>query len=120
MTQKRQSNLLMPNTESFVNHSTPPGTAPGPEGFAAFFEEILRPAFPDLTVEIHDQIAEGDKVATRKTLRGTHGGPFLGVPATHRAVTLRVTDIVRLRGGRYVEHWGSADLYGLMAQISPQ
>lgn len=101
----------------FVNHTAPPGTPPGPEGFAAFFTHVLRPAFPDLTVELHDQIAEGDKVVTRKTISGTHLGVFLGVPPTGRRVGIRVTDIVRLRNGQYAEHWGNADLHGALAQL---
>jgi predicted ester cyclase len=101
----------------FVNHTAPPGTPEGPDGFAAFFTDTLRPAIPDLTVELHDQIAEGDKVVTRKTISGTHKGVFLGVPPTGRRITIRVTDIVRIRNGQYVEHWGSADLHGAIAQM---
>lgn len=101
----------------FINHTAPPGTPQGPAGFAAFFTDMLRPAFPDLTVELHDQIAEDDKVVTRKTISGTHGGVFLGVPPTGRRVSIRVTDIVRLRNGQYAEHWGSADLHGALAQL---
>src|ERR1700710_1835690 len=71
---------------SFVNRTAAPGVSPGPDGMLFMFERVLRPAFPDLRVEIHDQIAEGDKVVTRKTLRGTHRGDFFGIPATNRAV----------------------------------
>lgn len=101
----------------FVNHTAPPDTPKGPDGFAAFFTDILRPALPDLTVELHDQIAEGDKVVTRKTISGTHQGVFLGVPPTGRRITIRVTDIVRIKNGQYVEHWGNADLHGAIAQM---
>lgn len=101
----------------FVNHTAPSGASQGPEGFAAFFTDTLRPALPDLSVELHDQIAEGDKVVTRKTISGTHQGVFLGVPPTGRRIAIRVTDIVRLKNGQYIEHWGSADLHGAMAQM---
>lgn len=101
----------------FVNHTTPPGTPNGHDGFAAFFTNILRPALPDLTVELHDQIAEGDKVVTRKTISGTHQGMFLGVPATGRRIRINVTDIVRIINGQYAEHWGNADLHGALAQM---
>lgn len=101
----------------FVNHTAPPGAPKGPDGFAAFFTDTLRPALPDLTVELHDQIAEGDKVVTRKTISGTHKGVFLGVPPTGRRIAIRVTDIVRLRNGQYAEHWGNADLHGAIAQM---
>ncbi|KAB8141856.1 ester cyclase [Chloroflexia bacterium SDU3-3] len=102
----------------FVNRSAAPGAPDGPESMWGFFTNVLRPAFPDLVVEIHDQIAEGDKVVTRKSIIGTHQGPFLGIAATGRRVTINITDIVRVVDGRYYEHWGSADLFGVQAQLT--
>jgi predicted ester cyclase len=101
----------------FVNRSAPPGSAEGPDGMLVMFNRVLRPALPDLTVEIHDQIAEGDRVTTRKTLRGTHRGDLLGIPATGKPVAIDVIDIVRLKDGRYVEHWGVNTLPSLLAQL---
>jgi predicted ester cyclase len=102
----------------FVNHSAPPGTSKGPEGFAEFFTGMLHPAFSGIQVHIHDQIEEGDKVATRKTLEGTHIGVFLGQAPIGKRIAIRITDIVRIEEGRYAEHWGSADLHGTLLQIS--
>lgn len=102
----------------FVNHTAPPGASMGPDGFRAFFVDVLHVAFSSIKVEIHDQIAEGDKVVTRKTIRGIHSGPFIGVSPSAKHVCIRVTDIVRLRNGMYVEHWGNADIYGALAQIN--
>ncbi len=90
----------------FVNRSAPPGAPSGPEGMLFTFNRLLRPAFPDLSVEIHDQVAEGDKVTTRKTIRGTHRGELFGIPPTGKRVEIDVIDIVRLANGRYAEHWG--------------
>jgi len=90
----------------FVDHSAPPGLPTGPEGMSYVFNQVLRPALPDLTVEIHMQLAEGDLVTTRKTIRGTHRGALLGVPATNTQIEISVIDIVRIEAGRYVEHWG--------------
>jgi predicted ester cyclase len=104
----------------FVNRTAPPGVPTGPEGMRQMILQVLRPALPDLRVEIHDQIAEGDKVTTRKTLRGTHRGPLMGVPATGRAVAIDVIDIVRLRDGRYAEHWGINTLAAVVAQLREQ
>lgn len=101
----------------FVNRTAAPGTPSGPEGMLFMFNRVLRPALPDLTVEIHDQIAEGDRVTTRKTLRGTHRGELLGIPPTGRTVAIDVIDIVRLKDGRYVEHWGVNTLPGVLAQL---
>jgi predicted ester cyclase len=101
----------------FINRSAPPGMPNGPEGMIHTFNKILRPALPDLTVEIHDQVAEGDKVTTRKTIRGTHRGELLGVPATNKPVAIDVIDIVRVKDGRYVEHWGVNTLASVLAQL---
>lgn len=48
---------------------------------------------------------------------GTHEGEYLGVLATGKRVTFNSTDIMKVRGGRFCEHWGAADLFGLVAQL---
>lgn len=102
----------------FVNRSAPPGLPSGADGMLYVFNQLLRPGLPDLRVEIHEQVAEGDLVTTRKTLHGTHRGTLLGVAATNRPVAIQVIDIVRLRHGRYLEHWGSNDLPSVLAALS--
>jgi predicted ester cyclase len=101
----------------FVNRSAPPGAPPGPEGMLSTFNRVLRPAFPDLTVEIHDQVAEGDKVTTRKTIRGTHLGELFGIPPTQERIEIQVIDIVRVKDGRYAEHWGVNTLPSVLAAL---
>jgi predicted ester cyclase len=101
----------------FVNRTAPPGMSPGRDGMLAMFNGVLRPAFPDLRVEIHDQIAEGDKVTTRKTIHGTHTGRLQGIAPTGKAIAIEVIDIVRLREGRYVEHWCINTLPVVLAQL---
>jgi steroid delta-isomerase-like uncharacterized protein len=105
--------LLAPD---FVDHSPFPGVAPDREGVKRLFA-ALHVAFPDLRATIHDQLAEGDRVATRKTFRGTHRGEFLGISPTGRAVTFDVIDVVRIDKGRIAEHWNVVDLMGLLQQI---
>lgn len=102
----------------FINQTAPPGSPQGPEAIIYFFNNLLKPAFPDLKVVIHDQVAEGDKVTTRKSFYATHQGEFFGVPATHKKVVMDVIDIVRLRDGKFVEHWGILDMQNLMQQIA--
>ena len=104
--------------EDFVNHTAPPGTPADRNGVVYFFNHLLKPAFPDLKVEIHDMTAEGDKVATRKSFHATHLGDFFGIPPTHKSVTMDVIDIIQLRDGKYVGHWGILDMQGLMAQLN--
>jgi len=91
---------------SFVNRSAPPGAPSDGESMWNTFEQVLRPAIAGLAVTIHDQIAEGNKVTTRKTISGTHDGPLLGVKATGKPIRIDVIDIVRVEDGRYAEHWG--------------
>lgn len=104
--------------DSFINHTAPAGMPPGRDGMIRFILEVLRPAFPDLRVEIYDQVAEGDKVVTRKAFHATHSGPFMGIPATGKIIRFPVIDIVRLRDGKYIEHWGIRDTHSVLQQIS--
>lgn len=100
----------------FVDHSVPPGLPPDREGvkiqFAMFFD-----ALPDMHAVIHEQIAEGDKVMTRKSLCGTHQGALFGVPPTHKPISIEVIDILRVRDGKITDHWNLVDQLGLMRQL---
>ncbi|MBE9663138.1 ester cyclase [Mucilaginibacter myungsuensis] len=109
-------NALM--DENFINRSAPAGMDNGPQGMIWFFNEALRPAIPDLKVIIHDQVAEGDMVTTRKTISGKQTGQLLGVPATGQTISIEVIDMVRIKDGRYVEHWGITTLPELLATLA--
>jgi steroid delta-isomerase-like uncharacterized protein len=76
-----------------------------------------RAAFPDLVITIEDQIAEGDRVVTRWTARGTHTGDLWGIAATAREVTVTGTSVDRIKGGRIAESWSNWDTIGLMQQL---
>ena len=102
---------------SFVNRSAPPGAPDGSESMWNTFQNILRPALAGLSVTIHDQIAEGDMVTTRKTITGTHTGALMGLAPTGRHVCIDVIDIVRVADGRYAEHWGINNLASVLAQL---
>lgn len=99
-----------------VDRSRPPGIAEGAEGVRQQFE-AFRAAFPDFHAVIHDQIAEGDKVVTRKVFHGTHRGELMGIPPTGREVQIEVIDIVRVEDGQIVEHWNVVDRLGLLQQL---
>lgn len=103
--------------EQFINRSAPEGMDGGPAGMIYFFNEILRPAMPDVHVTIHQQVSEGDLVTTRKTISGTQTGALLGIPATGRAVNIDVIDIVRVKDGKYLEHWGITSLPEVLSQL---
>src|SRR4051812_29618171 len=85
-------------SSDFVDHCAWPGIPANREGIKQIFG-MFHAALSDLHVVIHDQLAEDDRVATRKTLRGTHQGNLFGVPPTGRAITIEVIDILRLKDG---------------------
>lgn len=103
--------------EEFVNRSAPAGAANGREAMWHTFESILWPALSRLRVTIQDQVAEGDKVTTRKTITGVHEGPLAGVAPTGREIAIEVIDIVRLKDGRYFEHWGINTMSSVVASL---
>ena len=74
-------------------------------------------AFPDLKHDIRDQIAEGDRVATRIVARATHTGDFMGIPPTGKAIEIQAIDIHRVVDGRIVEQWVISDGVGLLTQL---
>jgi steroid delta-isomerase-like uncharacterized protein len=76
-----------------------------------------RSAFPDITVAIEDQIAEGDRVASRWTLRGTHQGELAGIPPTGKQVTMTGMEMNRVVNGKVVETWSEFDALGMMQQL---
>jgi steroid delta-isomerase-like uncharacterized protein len=78
---------------------------------------IYHGAFPDANITIEDQIAEGDKVATRWTGRGTHQGEFMGVDPTDNRVELSGMTINRISEGKIAETWTNYDALGMMQQI---
>ena len=88
----------------------------GPEGVRIGVAEF-RAAFPDLRMTVEDLFTDEDRAAWRFTLRGTHAGPFMGIPATGRPVRASGVRIDRLAAGRLVESWVGLDVLGLLRQL---
>jgi steroid delta-isomerase-like uncharacterized protein len=102
--------------EELVDHNPVPGQPPGRAGFV-YWAEIARQAFPDLSGRVEDTLAAAGKVAARVTWRGTHVGPFLGVPGTGVSLQFQAFHIVRFEAGRATEWWGTADLLDALMQM---
>jgi steroid delta-isomerase-like uncharacterized protein len=102
--------------DNFRNYTAPPGMSPDKQGVKAYFAAFRR-AVPDLHAQVHDMLADGDKVVTRKTFHGTHTGEFMGLPPTGNVISVDVIDIVRVRDGKFVEHWNVLDTLALMRQM---
>ena len=79
--------------------------------------EAYRSAIADLRITIDQQFTEGDHVATRYTIRGTHTGDLMGAPPTGRDVEFTGITISRCRDGRIAEEWELVDTVGLLRQV---
>jgi predicted ester cyclase len=77
----------------------------------------MRRAFPDYSGTNVDQIAEGDKVASRFVFLGTHLGEFEGVAPTGKRVEFVGASIDRVAEGKIVESWVEVDMLGVMQQL---
>ncbi len=102
--------------DDLVDHSALPGQASGRGGVRQAVEAI-RGAFPDFQTAIEDQVAEGDRVATRFRSEGTHQGAFAGMPPPGKRVTVTGITIQRLSEGKIVEEWTNRDSLGLLQQL---
>jgi steroid delta-isomerase-like uncharacterized protein len=95
----------------------PGGELRGLEAFKAQWVSMLRTAFPDLRIVIEDQVAEGDKVASRYTGSGTNQGELRGFPPTNNRVEVTGTITSRFADGKIVEEWNNIDGLGMMQQL---
>jgi steroid delta-isomerase-like uncharacterized protein len=82
------------------------------------FASTFFDAFPDINITVEDAIAEGDQVATRYTIRGTHRGETEEFgPPTERQMELEGITIHRIEGGKIVEEWERYDNLSVMQQL---
>jgi ketosteroid isomerase-like protein len=105
--------------EDFINHD--PGL-PTPEANLVTIKQtitqLLFGAFPDLQAIEQDLLVDGDKVVTRRILRGTHQGAFMGIAPTGKRVTAGGVWLSHLNAGKIKEQWVYFDALGLLHQIS--
>src|SRR5215208_5226864 len=101
----------------YVNHNPGiPGQPEGPEGIKAVVS-MFRGGMPDLKVNIDDMIAEGDRVAVRYKIEGTHEGELFGVPPTGRRLSIENCTVERVSDGKIREHWRVTDTLDMMQQL---
>ena len=96
--------------------SAPGGKVEGSKGYKQFVEIYLT-AFPDVRFTINDQIADGDKVATRWTGTGTHNGALMGIAPTGKRSTVTGITIDRYENGKAIESWTNYDTLGMFQQL---
>ncbi len=104
-------------TPDFVEHEQVPGVeGEGTEVVRQFFT-IWRNAFPDTRVEVHHILVDGDMAAVHCTFAATHTGDWMGMPPTGKQFRMPLFDLLRFEGGKAAEHWGVADVAGMMQQL---
>lgn len=103
-------------SEDLLTPNIMPGIPHGLEG-AKTAHRIMLAGFPDYQTLIEDMIAEGDKVAARIKMTGTHTGEFMGIPPTAKQISFTGIYMVRIANGKIVEHWGEEDSVGLLQQL---
>jgi steroid delta-isomerase-like uncharacterized protein len=107
--------------ERYISHQPDGSTLQrGPQDVKRFIKEF-RSAFPDFHISIEDQIAEGDKVVSHYTIRGTHQGDFRGMAPTGKQIEIKGVTTFRFSSeGKVVETWDSYDQLSLMRQSTEQ
>lgn len=101
----------------FVFHNpADPAMGRGPEGIKRMMSR-WRAAFPDGEERVEAQVAEGNKVVSRWSFRGTHRGELFGIAPTGKQVTFTGIAIDEVEGGKIVGHWDEADILGLLQQL---
>ena len=92
------------------------GEMRGPAAFKPF-HTAYREAFPDVTIQIEEMVAEGDVVAVRWKGGATHRGNTLGFAATQKPVQFTGMGFVRVADGKVVESWNNFDRFGMFQQL---
>ena len=103
------------NASDLVSHNAST-TMQGLEAFKQFLSLYLS-AFPDARFTVEEEIAEGERVASRYTFRGTHQGELMGIPPTGKQVTVTGMIINRIANGKSEEGWLNFDALGMMQQL---
>ena len=110
-------------SETYRSHFPGQESRVGREPLRADLQSFLD-GFPDLKFKIEDQLAEGDKVATRWTAKGTHNGEFRGFPPrthgiapTGKAIHFAATDIYLIKDGLIQEEWNTLEQLDVMMQL---
>jgi steroid delta-isomerase-like uncharacterized protein len=104
--------VLAPEYVDHTHPNLPPGPEPVKQEVSAF-----RAGFSDAHITVEQMIGEGDLVAFRFVLRGTHTGPFAGFAPTGKEAVLTGVDFVRVADGKLRELWSTQDTLSWAQQI---
>ncbi|NIG53304.1 ester cyclase [Chitinophaga sp. Cy-1792] len=90
--------------DDFTNHTAPPGFSRDKDSLKTFIQYAF-PNIGNISLTIHDMIAEGNKVVTYKTFTGILKAPLLGANKIGEPMELTIIDIIEIKEGRYFGHW---------------
>jgi steroid delta-isomerase-like uncharacterized protein len=102
--------------DQLVDHKPAPGQGPGRAGLVDVVA-MYRLAFPDMTISIENQVAEGDFVVVNGIVNGTNTGALMGMPATGKRTSFAYMDMYRIVNGRITDVWHVEDIAGMLQQL---
>ena len=117
--QNRESSYFDFYDDSLIIHGFPPNLPTNKEGFKQFIY-LLWKAFPDIRIMFEDIIIEGNKVACRYNLTGTHKGEFMDFQPTDKQFKVKGMTVFSFRDTKCIERWNLVDMMSLMEQLRTQ
>jgi predicted ester cyclase len=117
--QNRESSYFDFYDDSLIIHGFPPNLPTNKEGFKQFIY-LLWKAFPDIRIMFDDIIIEGNKVACRYNLTGTHKGEFMDLQPTDKQFRVNGMTVFSFRNTKCIERWNLVDMMSLMEQLRTQ
>ena len=117
--QNRESSYFDFYDDSLIIHGFPPNHPTNKEGFKQFIN-LLWNAFPDIKIMFDDIIIEGNKVACRYNLTGTHKGEFMNLQPTDKQFRVNGMTVFSFRDTKCIERWNLVDMMSLMEKLRTQ
>jgi predicted ester cyclase len=117
--QNRESFYFDFYDDSLIFHNFPPNLPTNKEGFKQFIN-LLWKAFPDIKIIFDDIIIEGNKVACRYYLTGTHKGEFMDLQPTDKQFRVNGMTVFSFHDTKCIERWNIVDMISLMEQLRTQ
>jgi predicted ester cyclase len=117
--QNRESSYFDFYDDSLIIQGFPPNLPINKEGFKQFIY-LLWKAFPDIRIMFDDIIIEGNKVACRYNLTGTHKGEFMDLRPTDKQFRVNGMTVFYFRDIKCVQRWNLVDMMSLMEQLRTQ
>ena len=116
--QIRESSYFNFYDDSLIIHGFPPNLPANKEGFKQFIY-LLWKAFPDIRITFEDIIIEGNRVACRYNLAGTHKGDFADLQPTGRQFKVNGFTEFSFSNAKVIERWNLVDMISLREQLRP-